>query len=81
MTVFTDLSSLKWLMSRPNLAGRLARWSLRLQNFDFRIVHKRNNMSDALSRNPFPVLDAPMYLLPTDALMGSLDLHTIPLAI
>ncbi|KAI2647570.1 Retrovirus-related Pol polyprotein from transposon 17.6 [Labeo rohita] len=38
VTIFSDHSSLRWLMSRPNLSGQLARWSLRLQDFDFDIV-------------------------------------------
>lgn len=82
MTVFTDHNSLWWLMSRPNPSGWLARWSLRLQDFDFSIVHKpdtRNSVSDVLSRNPLPLTDnAPMNLLPDYAVIGSLDLHTLP---
>ena len=81
VTIFTDHSSLKWLMSRPNPSGRLARWSLRLQDFDFTIVHKpgeRNKVPDALSRNPLPAVDSPMDLLPAYAVIGGLDLRSLP---
>uniref|UniRef100_A0A3B3D9F3 ribonuclease H n=1 Tax=Oryzias melastigma TaxID=30732 RepID=A0A3B3D9F3_ORYME len=67
VTIFTDHSSLRWLMSRPNPSGRLARWSLRLQDFDFNIIHKpgeNNKVPDALSRNPLPAVDTPLDLLP-----------------
>lgn len=51
--VITDHASLKWLMSHKDLSGRLARWSLKLQSFDFEIEHKKgsaNVVPDALSR-------------------------------
>ncbi|CAI5682831.1 unnamed protein product [Oreochromis niloticus] len=79
--IYTDHSSLKWLMSRPNPSGRLARWSLRLQDFDFSIIHKpgeRNKVPDALSRNPLPDVDAPIDLLPPYAVIGSMDLRALP---
>lgn len=52
-TIITDHMSLKWLLSQKELAGRLARWSLKLQAFDFKIVHRKgseNVVPDALSR-------------------------------
>ena len=52
-TVITDHSSLKWLMSHKDLTGRLARWSLHLQSYDFSIEHrqgKQNVVPDTLSR-------------------------------
>lgn len=52
-TVITDHASLKWLMNQKDLGGRLARWSLSLQSFDFDIVHRKgsaNVVPDALSR-------------------------------
>ena len=52
-TVITDHSSLRWLMDQKDLAGRLARWSLKLQGFDFEIEHRKgsqNVVPDALSR-------------------------------
>lgn len=52
-TVITDHASLKWLMSLKDLSGRLARWSLQLQNFDFSIEHRKgsdNIVADTLSR-------------------------------
>lgn len=51
--VITDHASLKWLMGQRDLCGRLARWSLKLQGFDFSIEHRRgsaNVVPDALSR-------------------------------
>ncbi|KAF7663492.1 hypothetical protein LDENG_00209240 [Lucifuga dentata] len=82
VTVFSDQSSLKWLMSRPNPSGQLARWSLRLQDFDFTIVHKpgaQNKVPDALSRNPFPPNgEDPADILPDFAIVGGLDLRALP---
>lgn len=51
--IITDHASLKWLMGQKDLSGRLARWSLKLQCFDFTIEHRKgtaNVVPDALSR-------------------------------
>lgn len=53
--VITDHSSLVWLMRQPNLSGRLARWVLKLQAYQFTISHRKgkdNIVPDALSRIP-----------------------------
>lgn len=52
-TVITDHASLKWLMNQNDLNGRLARWSLKLQGYNFSIEHRKGKMMvvpDALSR-------------------------------
>lgn len=52
-TVVTDHSALKWLMGQKDLSGRLARWSLKLQAFNFDIQHRKgsqNVVADTLSR-------------------------------
>jgi hypothetical protein len=54
-SIVTDHAALKWLMTRPNLAGRLHRWSLTLQEYDFVIEYRpgaTNVVADALSRAP-----------------------------
>ena len=52
--VETDHESLKWLLNSSN-GGRIARWNIRLQEFDMEIRHrkgKQNANADAFSRNP-----------------------------
>lgn len=52
-TIITDHSALKWLMSQKDLDGRLARWSLKLQGYNFDIIHRKgslNTVPDTLSR-------------------------------
>lgn len=52
--VITDCHSLVWLNNLKNPQGRLARWALRLQQFDYEVVHRKgkdNIVPDTLSRN------------------------------
>ena len=51
--VITDHASLKWLINQLDLNGRLARWALKLQGFNFTIRHRKgsqNIVPDSLSR-------------------------------
>ncbi|KAE8984254.1 hypothetical protein PF011_g20849 [Phytophthora fragariae] len=60
-TIVTDHSALRWLMTRPSPAGRLHRWSLTLQEYEFDIAYRpgsTNVVADALSRAPAAVLAA-----------------------
>ena len=52
-TAVTDHSALKWLRTMKEPTGRLARWALELQHWNFDIVHRKGKMHkvpDALSR-------------------------------
>ena len=52
-TVVTDHSALKWLRNIKHSSGRLSRWSLLLQGFDFDVIHKpgkSHQNADVLSR-------------------------------
>ena len=54
-TLVTDHEPLKWLMQTNKTTGKLARWSLLLQEYDLQVVHKRgvlNTNADCLSRFP-----------------------------
>lgn len=51
----TDHQALKWLMNLEKPSGRLGRWILELQQYDFSIQYrtgKLNSVADALSRYP-----------------------------
>ena len=54
-TVYSDNIALKWLQKIKDQNGRLGRWSLKLQGYNFTVTHKpgiRNQNADALSRRP-----------------------------
>ena len=54
-TLVTDHQPLRWLMTNDKLTGKVARWALILQEYDFDVVHKAGTAhldTDGISRNP-----------------------------
>ena len=55
MTIFTDHKALKWLRNIKHPNGKLARWILKLEEYDYIIEHRPGSMmqhTDAFSRAP-----------------------------
>ena len=82
--VVTDHIALKFLMNVKADTGRIARWALALQGYDFTVIHRKgvvNTNADALSRReyekeeeePETVVDTPPYieLLPLETVTTS----------
>lgn len=67
-TVITDHYCLKWLNNIKDPVGRIARWAIRLQQYDFEILHRKgkdNVVPDALSRS-VPIVDAVTDVFPVE---------------
>lgn len=61
-TIVTDHSSLRWLQNIKDPEGQLARWALKLQHYDFNIVHRPGLLhqnADGLSCLPIFHLSTP----------------------
>jgi len=55
VTVVTDASALRWLLTLNDANGKLLRWAMRLQEYDLLVVHragKQNANADGPSRLP-----------------------------
>ena len=55
--LLTDHKALEWTMTTSRLTGRLARWSLILQEYDFKIKHTpgvANAVANCCSKFPLP---------------------------
>ena len=81
--VHSDHGSLSWLMKVKDPTGRLARWALQLQQYDFEIIHRpgrQNGAADALSRRDYtssnPVPSAPIDAIQDDC-PPAVPLHTL----
>ena len=71
LKVFTGHQALRWVFSLHDPTGRLSRWALRLQDFDFEVRYKRgadNVVADMVSRLPTydltdfePEIDLPVF--------------------
>lgn len=66
--VLTDHASLVWLQNLRDPTGRLGRWALKLQSYDFDLKHRKGKymvVADALSR-AVDILDEPRPLSEND---------------
>lgn len=55
-TIYTDHKALKYVMDQKRTTGRLARWALDIQGYQFEVIHrpgKNNEVADALSRREY----------------------------
>jgi len=62
-TVVTDCNALVFAVTKANLNPRIARWTLALQNYDFRMAHRPGDKMkhvDALSRSLAYVKEVPL---------------------
>jgi hypothetical protein len=73
--IITDHAALQYLLNIKDLNGRLARWSMYLQSYFFKIIHragKKHANADALSRAMVNMVDE-VELLTAKQMMGVFD--------
>ncbi len=54
-TLYTNHQPIKWLMTNDKLTGKLARWALILQEYEFKVIHRlgiTHQNADTMSRRP-----------------------------
>ena len=73
--VIADHSALSWLINIKDPNGRLARWAIYLQMYDFEMIHRRGRMHcnvDAISR---PVVAAYLVVVKDDSVQIEGDIY------
>ena len=78
-TLEVDHWSLKWLMTSAQQNGKLARWALKLQEYDFKIRHRQGSQhsnADALSRPPIACAAEPPRVLTVVQTLPLMDYET-----
>ncbi len=59
-TLYTDHQPIKWLMTNDKLTGKLARWALILQEYEFKVSHRpsiTHQNADTMLRRPFTTFE------------------------
>ncbi|CAG8646030.1 3855_t:CDS:1, partial [Ambispora leptoticha] len=79
--VWVDHQALEWLFNKALLKGRLMRWVIALQTFDFKVHYKpgkKHGHADGLSRYPEPVApgNRPLDEIYVDSLLLRVDNET-----
>ena len=75
--VITDHAALDWLMTINDPTGRLARWSIYIQAYNFEIIHRKGKIHsnvDALSR-PVLMIENTSELIMNDSDETNLDVY------
>ena len=82
---YVDHLALQYLVNKPQVSGRLARWLLLFLEFDFKVIYKpgkTHGVADALSRNegaepatgiPDQTTDAHLFSIQTDWIQPIID--------